>query len=114
MPADLPCPSARSFTHFLTGVCAIIGGMFTGQKLWGVCLGLRAWWGVESLTPPPPNRVLVEGGGALEGPLASQVTRPGGQTKGPPGPVPAFVSLPSGRTHRLSHLPLSSSHPEEN
>lgn len=54
MPADLPCPSARSFTHFLTGVCAIIGGMFTGQKLWGVCLGLRARWGVESLTPPPP------------------------------------------------------------
>lgn len=93
--------------------------MFTGQKLWGVCLGLRARWGVEGLTPPPPSWVLVEGGGALQGPegdadLASQVIRPGGQTKGPPGPVPALVSLPSGWTHRLSHLPLSSSHPEEN
>lgn len=31
VPADLSHhPSARSFTHFLTGVCAIIGGMFTG------------------------------------------------------------------------------------
>lgn len=31
VPANpLPCPSTRSFTHFLTGVCAIIGGMFTG------------------------------------------------------------------------------------
>uniref|UniRef100_A0A5G2QV16 Endoplasmic reticulum-Golgi intermediate compartment protein n=1 Tax=Sus scrofa TaxID=9823 RepID=A0A5G2QV16_PIG len=36
----------RSFTHFLTGVCAIIGGMFTGQKLKGILLGLGTWWGV--------------------------------------------------------------------
>lgn len=29
----------RSFAHFLTGVCAIIGGVFTGEGGWG-------WWGM--------------------------------------------------------------------
>lgn len=37
-----PLPLARSFTHFLTGVCAIIGGMFTGEKPETSCLILGA------------------------------------------------------------------------
>lgn len=35
MPAEPSCCFFRSFTHFLTGVCAIIGGMFTGKRLQG-------------------------------------------------------------------------------
>ncbi|XP_037667955.1 endoplasmic reticulum-Golgi intermediate compartment protein 3 isoform X1 [Choloepus didactylus] len=49
----------RSFTHFLTGVCAIIGGMFTAL-------------------------------------------------------VSLSLSLSSGWTHRFTHLPLGTCHPEEN
>lgn len=33
MPTEPTHSPARSFTHFLTGVCAIIGGMFTGKSL---------------------------------------------------------------------------------
>lgn len=33
-----PLLLCRSFTHFLTGVCAIIGGMFTGESQ-GACVG---------------------------------------------------------------------------
>lgn len=71
---SLSASLCRSFTHFLTGVCAIIGGVFTGESL-QVSLALaRGSW---PLTPP-------------------------------------VCSVFSGRSHRLSHLPLCSGHSEEN
>lgn len=41
VPAKLSCCLCRSFTHFLTGVCAIIGGMFTGKRSQNILAGNR-------------------------------------------------------------------------
>lgn len=37
-----------------------------------------------------------------------------GTSRAPLGTVPAIVSLPSGWTHKFTHLPLGSDYPEEN
>lgn len=39
VPAEPSGCLCRSFTHFLTGVCAIIGGMFTGKRSQGTSAG---------------------------------------------------------------------------
>lgn len=45
---DVPCRALlRSFTHFLTGVCAIIGGVFTGQSL-SLSVCVSAWTNTEA------------------------------------------------------------------
>lgn len=82
----VPCVCAtllRSFTHFLTGVCAIIGGVFTGQPL-----SLTVFCGVgENL-----KRLFS---------LLTWLI------------FSLLLHSCSGWSDRLAHLPLGSGHPEE-
>lgn len=73
----------RSFTHFLTGVCAIIGGVFTGQPL-----SLTVFCGVgENLRRHFSLLILLI--------------------------FSVLLHSCSGWSDRLAHLPLGSGHPEE-
>lgn len=78
----------RSFTHFLTGVCAIIGGVFTGQFLYvntSFDFVFYLWWKWE-----------------LKSEIGLFVL----------SACCLFVPC-SGWSDRFAHLPLSSCHPEE-